>query len=180
MEDWSQSNGMSGLVSEIVGYISKSKGKGNKGKWGPYGGKSLGGKSMGAKYGGKTDAKGGSKGGGKDGGKSGGPKGGKAVTFHRDCWNCGLVGHSMKNCPSLNRGFPGKCHNCGIVGHSIANCPKKINEVQDQAEGDSKTDGESCDAVNWGGSAYMVEHNKIEPMKIPLPQPPMHSWQGRQ
>ena len=81
---------------DTVNYVSKGKGKGGKAKskgksnWDS---KGSGGKSWG-KQGGKSA--------GKDGGKTG-TKGKDGVTFVGSCWNCGLKGHSVKNCPSLNK-----------------------------------------------------------------------------
>ena len=98
-----------------VNYINKGKGqKGNKGK-----SKGKGGNYTGPYRGGKDQGKYGSKGSGKDNSK-GGTKGKNSTVFTCNCWTCGAVGHSSKNCPTVNKGFPYKCNNCEIVGHKAS------------------------------------------------------------
>ena len=116
-----------------VNYVNKGKGqkggKGrSKGKVGNYTGPYKGGKDLG-KYGGK--------GLGKDNSK-GGTKGKNNTVFTGNCWTRGAVGHSSKNCPTLNKGFPYKCNNSGVVGHKASQCPKQVNEVEDETKSSIK------------------------------------------
>ena len=96
------------------------------------------------------------KAGGKDNTKGTG-KGKNSTVFTGPCWNCGIVGHSMKNCPALNKGFPYKCHNCGLVGHKATQCPNKINEVEDSNKEGAKEPEQETFAVSWGGGVNAVQ-----------------------
>ena len=59
----------------------------------------------------------------------------------------------MKNCPSLNKGFPYICNICGVVGHKATQCPNKVSEVADeQAKAANEPEQEnSADLISWGG-----------------------------
>ena len=65
------------------------------------------------------------KGKGKAGGKSGLTKRTPAgdIVFTGKCDECGLIGHSVRNCPSRGKGFGGNCRACGIQGPSARYCP---------------------------------------------------------
>ena len=88
-----------------------------------------------------------------------GSKGKSNTVFTGNCWTCGAVGHSSKNCPTLNKGFPYKCNNCGIVGHKASQCPKQVNEVEDDNKSSNKEPEQETMAISWGGEAYSVEHS---------------------
>ena len=123
-----------------VSYVNKGKGhKGSKGE-----SKGKGGNYAGTYKGGKDQGKQGNKGLGK-GNSKGGTKGKNNTIFTGNCWTCGAVGHSSKNCPTLNKGFPYKCNNCGIVGHKASQCPKQVNEVED----DNKSSNKEPEQERW-------------------------------
>jgi len=43
--------------------------------------------------------------------------------FRFNCKGCGLIGHSMSNCPKMGKGYGGTCTSCGILGHPASLCP---------------------------------------------------------
>ena len=103
-EDWWNED-----VSWVGGKKGGGKGKANWGKAGPYGG------SKGSKGKGKSDGEG-KTGKGKSEGKGG---------FKGECWTCGKIGHSVRNCPMNSNqkgeskgGFQGNCYKCGAWGHT--------------------------------------------------------------
>ena len=147
-----------------MGY-GKGKGKGKS-----YGGYNNGyGKSYG-KGGdkGKGYSKGGYKGGDKGKGKGKGKdSGGGSVNIKRnaagvaifvgDCHNCGLRGHSSRNCPTAGGQYAhyGTCGKCGIYGHKVEVCPKQLEAVEAVGVPQAVA-APPADCVEMGGGSFEI------------------------
>ena len=90
-------------------------------------------------------------GGGK--GPTNGFTGGFQRPFYGECNECGLIGHSKAQCPSLGRGFKGDCSACGIKGHKAALCPKSSSPKGKGAQSWGKGKGKGVSEVSQGNES---------------------------
>jgi len=158
--------------SAEVNAMGYGKGKGKGKSYGGYGGgysKGYGkggdkGKGYGkGGYGGSGGAfgKGGDKGKGKGKGKDSGSgsvnikrnAAGVAI-FVGDCYECGLRGHSGRNCPSRGGQYAhhGACGKCGVYGHKVEVCPKQLEAVDVAEDAATKV----ADCVEAGGGSFEI------------------------